>query len=129
MLVPADDPVDATLTKLTSQPLVTVEQFTSGPDAATIALPVSWLMPTPLGPEHPTHNGTVCGLLMPFSSTTVTSLLVLFATTANPSRGKTATPIGPCPTDKGLCGSVVPVVRSTRDTVAPPLFVTIATSR
>src|ERR1700719_4598250 len=84
MLVPAEDPVAATLTKLTLHPLVTVEQFTSGPDAATIALPVSWLMPTP---------------------------------------------VGPCPTDKGLCGSVVPVVRSTRDTVALPLFVTIATSR
>src|ERR1700741_3102866 len=121
MFVPGADPVGATSTKLTWQPLLTVAHEESGPDAATNAIAVSWLMPTPVGPVHPTHSGTVCGLLIPFSSTTVASLLALFVTTASPSRGKTATPIGPCPTESGFCGSVAPVVRSIRDTVPSPL--------
>src|SRR5579864_3610657 len=127
MSVPGDG--GARLTKLTSQPLVTVEQDGSGPDAATIAVAKSCSTPTPVGPVHPTHSGTLCGGLIPFSSTTVTSLLALFATAARASRGKTATPIGPCPTVSGLCGRVVPVVRSTSETVPSPLLVTIAMSR
>src|ERR1700747_2174328 len=129
MCGPAADPVGARWRKLTSHPLVTVEQAESGPEAATIALAVSCSIPTPVGPVHPAQRGTVCGGLIPFSSTTDTSLLRLFATAARPSRGNTATPIGPCPTDKGLCGRVVPVVRSTSETVPSPLLVTTATSR
>src|SRR5271156_3602252 len=84
---------------------------------------VSALMPTPVGcMQVEGQSGMVVGALKtsatPLSSTIVTLLLPLFATTAKPNRGRTPMPSGFDPTDTGEPGEIgAPVSRLIIDTV------------
>src|SRR5271155_5637807 len=93
------------------------------------AVAVSELIPTPAGAKQGPQSGKVVGGVKtpstPASSTTVTLLLPLFATTANPSRAITETPSGLDPTETVEPDKIgAPVSKFKIDTVLSALFVT-----
>src|ERR1017187_3053324 len=132
----ADNRMVSTVPKLLAFP---------GLEFVTTPVPVSWSIATPVGPmqvepQRPSVFGA--GSNAPWvSSTTVTSLLPLFATKAKPSREITATPAGVVPTvigepiapiaPAGIAVGPVGVFgdRATRETVPPAELVTTAKSR
>src|SRR5208282_1347684 len=105
----------------------------------TAAVAVSWFTATPLGAVQPPQAPTITGTFVPVTSTTVEVLLPLFATTAKPSRGMTATPSGVVPTRIG--GPIRPIgpsdwgdsaligARDMRESVPSLAFVATARSR
>src|SRR5580704_12462748 len=98
---------------------------------AVPAVAVSELSPMPVGAVQVPQSGTVVGGVKtpstPASSRTVTLLLPVFATTANPSRSITETPAGLDPTETVEPDKIgAPVSKFKIDTVLSALFVTTA---
>src|ERR1700691_441308 len=114
-------PVAGSKTKLTvfdvvlAVPAVAVSEFNTMPVAAVQA------------PQSGTVVGGIKPPSTPASSRTVTLLLPVFATTANPSRSITATPAGLNPTETVEPDKIgAPVSKFKMDTVLSALFVTTA---
>src|ERR1700683_4736930 len=98
---------------------------------AVPAVAVSEFNPMPVGAVQMPQSSTVVGGVKtpstPASSRTVTLLLPVFATTANPSRSITATPAGLDPTETVEPDKIgAPVSKFKIETVLSALFVTTA---